>query len=216
MDQCLDYLLGRVNRLEARMHTTQAHSQAAQAIVATAKSEMAAQIPSNQSVHATGSNAASGKPPITPLRRSDSKSRRRSSGIYEQTPVETLMQTLSLPTEAFEASTTQERIAVLAKQLESRRVKNDELSRHTQEALEDAVATQIDEARRAMQLLRDSIAAESSFGQVQLMDPDLDVTIQALKLEAEDLRRQLQATGRAIPEDGHSEKKDELIERWSS
>lgn len=126
------------------------------------------------------------------------------------------MQTLSLPTEAFEASTTQERIAVLAKQLESRRVKNDELSRHTQEALEDAVATQIDEARRAMQLLRDSIAAESSFGQVQLMDPDLDVTIQALKLEAEDLRRQLQATGRAIPEDGHSEKKDELIERWSS
>lgn len=198
------------------MHTTQAHSQAVQAIAATAKSEIAAHIPSNQSINATGSNSASGKPPITPLRRSDSKSRRRSSGIYEPTPVETLMQTLSLPTEAFEASTTQDKIAVLAKQLELRQARNDELSQHTQEALEDAVATQIDEARRAMQLLRDSIAAESSFGEVQLMDPDLDVTIQALKLEADNLRRQLQATGRAIPEDGHSEKKEELIERWSS
>lgn len=126
------------------------------------------------------------------------------------------MQTLSLPTEAFEASTTEEKIAVLAKQLELRQAKNGELSRHTQEALEDAVATQIDEARRAIQLLRDSIAAESSFGKVQLIDPDLDVTIQALKLEADDIKRQLEATGRAIPEDGHSEKKDELIERWSS
>lgn len=206
MNQCLDYLIGRVNRLQSRMYIYKSHMQAVQTVVATAKSET--------TTPSTANNSS--RPPISALnRRADAKSRRRSSGYQDIPPTDSLMQSLSLPVEAFEAPTPADKIRVLTSALAERRVKNKDISAAAQDALEQVISSQIDDARRAVQLLRDSIAAESSFGSVQLMDPDLDHSLAAMKQEAASLKQQLAEMDMSIEESGRSEKKEELIERWS-
>lgn len=206
MNQCLDYLLGRVNRLQSRMYIYKSHMQAVQTVVATAKTE-------TTSTEATNNTR---RPPISALnRRQDAKSRRRSSGYQDIPPLDSLMQSLSLPVEAFEAPTPTDKARILAKALSERREKNKDVSAAAQDALEQVISSQIDDARRAVQLLRDSIAAESSFGSVQLMDPDLDQSLVAMKREAANLNQQLAEMDMSIEESGRSDKKEELIERWS-
>ena len=71
------------------------------------------------------------------------------------------------------------------------------------------------DARLAVQLLKDSILAESPFGQVTLVDSEIDGSIAILQQEVSKAQERLrEAEGQGLA--SRSMKRDELIQRWGS
>lgn len=218
MNECLDYLLGRVNRLETSMRTYQSHQQALHTIVAAAKSEMKTSIITNPPSVSPDNKTSTSTSTFPTYRQQDAKStRRRSSAFHEQPPLEALMQSLALPVQAYDTSySTEERLAVLETALKERLENHHDVALNAQESFEDTVLAHVGDARRAIQLLRDSLAAETSFGEISLMDSDLDQSVQVLKYEADKAKQKLDTVDLHLhTHQGRSDKKKELLERWS-
>lgn len=208
MNECLDYLLQRVNSLQSRIKAHQSHQAALKSVITTAQAETA-EIPD------TIKPAKKETPSPIKMRGSGSRDhRRRSSGFQEMAPLDALLQSLSLSAQSLDETDGAARVAPLNKALQDRLVRDTDLSRSAQESLETAAVSQLHDARQAIQRLRDSVVAESSFGDVTLADPEIEQSIQVLGQEVEKAKRKLNKMDLHI-QVGRCEKKEELIERWS-
>lgn len=216
IDQCLDYLLGRVTALRSHAQLYSAHHTAVNRVIATARQEMAREIPDPAPEPASSADMSSPmKPPARNKRLSrDMGHRRRSSGMQETPALDSLMQSLALPIDAYGDGTASTQIEALSKLLHERRLKDSNVAQGMQEDFESIAAERLEDAKRAIQLLRDSVLAETSFGQVSLVDPGIEQSIDVLGQEVDKAKEKLDRFESQRVGWG-SMKRDEFIERWA-
>ncbi|KAK4079705.1 hypothetical protein H0G86_005828 [Trichoderma simmonsii] len=222
IDKCLDYLMGRLDRIQERVETHLSHQAAAAALITTAKTEMAVEIlpPVKQSSSSSApvsifptSPNKSGTPARKRSNTVGSQHRRRSSGVVDEPPLDTLMYTLSIPSSVSEEADVRAKMVGLSKILDERWNKYDEIARNAQETFEMGALAQLNDTRLAIQLLRDSVLAESPFNDPRLVDPEISGSITVLAAEVEGAKDRLAAV-EGQRRDRKSEKRDEFIERW--
>ncbi|KAG5958444.1 hypothetical protein E4U57_001307 [Claviceps arundinis] len=214
---CLSHLQERISRLHAHVESHKSYQLAAEAMTATAKAELA--------INVSPSTKTTPKNPIliSPIRRAPQRS---SAAMQEgddddddgdkESALETLLKRLaiSLPPEG-EASPTA-RLNALAKIVDQRSRKCDEVAHAAQESLEIVTRAHLTDAKLAVQLLQDSILAESPFGHVNIVDPDIEGSIDVLRQELDKVQGKLhtlEEQGKRIVA-GSRAKRDEFVERW--
>ncbi|KAH0490730.1 hypothetical protein TgHK011_002186 [Trichoderma gracile] len=222
IDQCLDYLLSRLDGIQGRIETHLSHQAAAASLITTAKAEVAVDIPPPvKHMHTPSSAPVSVFPSSpsksgTPRKRSNtvgSQHRRRSSDIANEPPLETLMYALSVPSSVSEETDGRAQVVALSKILDDRWNKYEEIARGAQETFEMGALAQLNDTRLAIQLVRDSVLAESSFNEPNLVDPEISGFIAVLAAEVEGAKDRL-ALVEGQRRDRKSEKRDEFVERW--
>ncbi|KAL7791508.1 hypothetical protein V8C37DRAFT_381913 [Trichoderma ceciliae] len=221
IDKCLDHLLGRLDRIQGRIETHLSHQAAAASLISAAKTEMAVEIlpPVKQSSSSAPVSIFPTSPSKTntPARKRSntvgSHHRRRSSGVADEPPLDTLMYILSVPSSVSEESEGRAQIVALSRILEERWKKYDEIARNAQETFEMGALAQLNDTRLAVQLVRDSVLAESPFNEPRLVDPEIHGSITLLAADVEGVKDRL-AVVEGQRRDRRSEKRDEFIERW--
>jgi hypothetical protein len=212
-----------------RVDAHNSHQAAAESVIATAKAEMAVPV-SPPPKHVEPALPTS---PVRPPRKapaSPHRHARRSSGLPQEPPLQTLLHSLALPMPdehaaiitgggdadaSSSASREQHHLAMLSRTAAERTLKCNDVARNTHESFEAGAMAQLEDARATVQLLRDSLLAESPFGDVKLVDPEIEGSILVLGQELDKVRQKLgeverKGGGPAV----RSEKKDELIQRW--
>ncbi|PON29957.1 hypothetical protein TGAM01_v201323 [Trichoderma gamsii] len=223
INKCLDHLVGRLDQIQGRIETHLSHQAAAASLISTAKMEMAVEIlpPVKQS----SSSAPASIFPTSPSKSSNPPSRKRSNtvgshhsrrrsfGVADEPPLDTLMYTLSVPSSVSEETDGRAQIVALSKILEERLKKTDEIARNAQETFEVGALAQLNDTRLAIQLVRDSVLAESPFNEPRLVDPEIGGSITLLAADVEGAKDRL-AVVEGQRRDRKSEKRDEFVERW--
>ena len=217
INECLDHLLDRLSRLHTRVEAHQSHQRASEALSSTARTEMAVDVTSTLKPRAAAVPASPVRKP-SPIRiranTTGASGRRRSSGIQEEPPLEVLLQNVSLPLLSLEEDDVKKQVAALARAVADRSRNGAEVARGAQESFEMSAMAQLEDARRAIQLLRDSVLAESPYGDVKLVDPEIEELIVVLEQETGKARKKLKVVeGHKI--DAKSKKKEEFLQRWS-
>ncbi|KAI9166488.1 hypothetical protein HJFPF1_02590 [Paramyrothecium foliicola] len=216
VDECLDYLLDRIIRLNERVEMYKSHQDAAAALAAIAKEELAVDTTRPKQPPKPAMPASPVRNP-SPVRKrantANSRARRRSSGIPEAPPLEALLESLGLSLPVLETDDSTAQIAAIANLLAERRRKADDVAISAQENFESTVMGHLDDARCAVQLLRDSILAETPFGEVQLVDQDVEASITVLAQEVDKAKAQLAEAEENRPS-GRSERRAEILRRW--
>lgn len=155
--------------------------------------------------------------------RADTNSRRRSSGGASlESPLERLLGELaiSLPgAEDDDASTTasaQAQADLLSKTLVDRTRKAADVADSVQATFEHAATTHLADARTALQLIRDSVLAESPHAEVHLVDPGIESSIGVLAQEVHNIASRLEGveSEAAVLTKGRNVNRDEIISRW--
>jgi len=230
MHECLDYLLDHAEELSRRVESFQAHQATAAAIIDVARTELgtAVGLPAKEERPAVAASPTRRRKSsghgnaVSPIRARGQLGRRRSSGVGvgDEPPLDEILRNLalSLPQDEVTADfQAHAQAAALVATLAERRSKADDVARNAEESFELAAIKQVTDAKLAVQLLRDSILAESPFGQVRLVDPEIDGSIAALTQEMEDVRTKLERVDSGLVKArGRSAKRDELISRWGS
>ncbi|KAM0324420.1 hypothetical protein ACHAQA_008202 [Verticillium albo-atrum] len=217
---CLDYLVDRIIRLEARVAAIQSHRAATTALIETTKTELIAPVAPVRKAPAP--QPASPVRPRAPLTTPGPRRRRSSGSLYDEPPIESLLRllTINLATSSMdpnEAPSLSETIRVLARAQEGRAAKADDVVRNAQESFEHSAVAHLADGRRAIQLLRDSILAESSFGEeVKLVDPEVEGLIIELSQEIAKVQSRVEQAEveRHGITGGAGEKRREFIQRW--
>lgn len=106
-----------------------------------------------------------------------------------------------------------DKIMALHTALQERTDKAVDVAQSGQESFEDTINTHFDDIRRALQLLKDSLLAESPFDEVKLVDPEVESSIGFLSNEVRQIEDRLERA-EAKKGDGKSEKKAEILRRW--
>ncbi|KAK1709807.1 hypothetical protein BDP67DRAFT_580156 [Colletotrichum lupini] len=217
IDECLDYLLDHMDRLSTRIEAYQSHKTATSSLLTTARAELSAPV-------ATPKKKTPTQDLVSPVRRRNNtnpgrsptrdaaSNRRRRSSAFDEPPLETLLRSLAI---AFPEDVTDGagQTAVLAATLAERQTKARDVARNAQETLEGTAATQLADSKLAIQLLRDSLLAESPFGHVRLVDEGIEASIAVLGQEVEKVKERVEKVdaGKARL---RSERKREILERW--
>ncbi|KAK4444344.1 hypothetical protein QBC34DRAFT_498362 [Podospora aff. communis PSN243] len=231
MDDCLDYLMDHTGELSRRVEAFQAYQTAAAAVVDVAKAELASTVdlPTKKerrptvTASPTRRRKSSGHGnAVSPVRARAQPGRRRSSGagaIGDEPPLEELLRTLAItaPQDESEAADIEAQVRLLASTLAERRGKAEDVGRNVQQSFESAASSQIADAKLAVQLVRDSILAESPFGEVRLVDPEIEGSLAVLAQELENVNGKLEGVNAGLVKiKGKSAKRDEIISRWGS
>jgi len=230
MHDCLDYLLDRIRGFSDRVEEFHAYQAAATSLADVARSELASQIemPAKKEQAAAGASPARRRKSsghgnaVSPVRARPQQGRRRSSGVGalgDGPPLEEILRSLaiSLPQDDSEPADLEGQVRFLATTIAERYAKAEDVGRNVQETFESATATQVTDAKLAIQLVRDSILAESPFGEVRLVDPEIDGSIAVLAQELEKARSRLEGVDAALAKArGKNAKRDEIISRWGS
>jgi hypothetical protein len=232
MHECLDYLLERVEALSTRVEAFQAYQVAANAIIDIARSELATEteLPTKKERAAAAAPASPTRRrrssghgnAVSPVRTRIQPGRRRSSGgatIGDEPPLEEILRSLAigLPQDDDSQAQAQAQVKALATTLAERRSKTDDVALNVQESFEAAATKQIADAKLAVQLVRDSVLAESPFSDVRLVDPEIEGSIAVLAQEVENVRVKLEGVDAGLVRiKGKSVKRDELVTRWGS
>ena len=155
--------------------------------------------------------------------------RRRSSGfgsgLANVPPIEQLLESLSIllpedtaaPTDGVDAAdATAANARFLHATLAERLAKADGVAANAQEAFEAASASHVADARRAVWMARESVLGESPYGQVHLVDPEIDGSIAVMAQEVERLRSHLGDVCKDIDRARRvrSAKREQMIARW--
>ncbi|KAI3400630.1 hypothetical protein diail_2342 [Diaporthe ilicicola] len=231
---CLDHLQDRIGRVSDRVTSFKAHESAAGILLATAKAELSAPVTSGNikrraTVTSMSSPARRFQPPVAddmmtpaPRRgRSNTKSRRRSSGAYDS-PLEHLLGELaiSLPEAEHEdtgaATSVQAQAAHLSSILAERTRKAADVADSVQSTFEHTATAQLAEGRTALQLIRDSVLAESPYAEVHLVDPGIESSIGVLAQEVQNVTSRLEGveSEAAALARGRNVSRDEIVSRW--
>jgi hypothetical protein len=123
------------------------------------------------------------------------------------------MNILSVPSSVSEETEGRAQIVALSKILEERLKKYDEITQDTQETFERGALAQLNDTRLAIQLVRDSVLAESPFNDPRLVDPEISGSITLLAADVEGAKDTL-ALVEGQRRDRSSEKRDDFVERW--
>lgn len=216
-----------------RVASFKAYENATGSIIATAKAELSRPVTSNTtkyqaSVDALTSPARRFQPaddmmtPAPRRGRANTKSRRRSSGgTSHESPLEYLLGELgiSLSAEDDEPSamtSTQTQAALLTRTLAERTQKAADVADSVQSTFENAATAHLADARCALQLIRDSVLAESPYAEVHLVDPGIESSIGVLAQEVHNIASRLEGVeGEAAAlARGRNVSRDEIISRW--
>lgn len=242
----MDFLLDHIELLSGRIETFKAHQATASALVATARSELAVEVsaakkqpptpgrnvsPTRRRRKSSGHHRPGGGSSASPVRPRTTATghRRRSSGTAhtDVPPLEQLLQNLAIllphqqdDDEAAAAAATATdgpaQVAFLSATLDERSAKAADVARSVQEAFESAAAAQLADAKRAVRMARESVLAESPFGEVKLIDPEIEGSIAVLAQEVKKVDTKLESVERDSDKArGRSVKRDELILRWA-
>ncbi|KAK4135275.1 hypothetical protein BT67DRAFT_270310 [Trichocladium antarcticum] len=215
---CLDYLIDRAHDLMARLEAFQGYQLAADAVLDIARFELAREaavstpLPRRPTV-----DQQNGMSPVRPKQKHQPTDSDSTAGIGAEPPLQEILRTLaiSLPQEDESAVDVQGPVPQLASTLAGRRSKAEDVARNVQETFESAAAKQIEDGKLAIQLVRDSILAESPFGEVRLVDPEIEGSIAVLSQELANVDGKLRAVDARLPKlRGRDPKRDELIRRW--
>ncbi|KAK4667880.1 uncharacterized protein QC764_703870 [Podospora pseudoanserina] len=217
---CLDYLLDHVQDLSARLEAFKAYQLAADSLLEIAQSEVATKVAlaTPRSRRPTVSQRGVMDSPVRPRPRHA----RRSSGMggaMEESPLDEILRSLaiSLPHEEEGTPDFPARARELASILAERRSKTEDIAKNVQESFDYTATRQIADGKVAIQLIRDSILAESPFGHVRLVDPEIESSIDVLSQELEKIRQEKEGLNNSMAKlRARSAKKDELIARWGS
>ncbi|KAK1622980.1 hypothetical protein BDP81DRAFT_454980 [Colletotrichum phormii] len=216
IDECLDYLLDHMDRLSTRLEAYHSHQTATSSLLTTARAELSTPV-------ATPKKKTPAQDLVSPVRRRNTNPgrsptrdaanpRRRRSSAFDEPPLEALLRSLAI---AFPEDVTDSAVqtAVLSATLAERQTKARDVARNAQETLEGAAATQLADSKLAIQLLRDSLLAESPFGDVRLVDEGIEASIAVLGQEVEKVKERVERVdaGKARL---RSERKREILERW--
>ncbi|KAF3769449.1 hypothetical protein M406DRAFT_343702 [Cryphonectria parasitica EP155] len=230
---CLEFLLDRIKRVSARVSTFKEHELVASSVVATAKTELSTPVSSRPSRRGTANSSTSParRPrslimdgivtPTTPrVTAGGTKTKGFSSGgTAYSSPVDHLLSELAvfLPvSDDPSKSTAQAQASFLSAALAHRARKSAEVSRNVQSAFESSVSSCLSDARTAVQLIRDSVLAESSFAEVYLVDPGIEASIGVLAQEVHKVASRLESVDReaAVLVKGRNVKREEIVNRW--
>lgn len=197
------------------------HQVASASLIGTAKTALAAPTeapPRRQQKQADPGSPVRRASPVRRPRANTAKSRaaRRSSGLPDETPLDTLLQNLAvyLPPEAEAEADGRSKIRALADVVSERAGRGEDMARGAQESFEAAATVYLDDVRRAVQMLKDSLLAETPYGRVQLEDADVRGSIDVLVHEVSKVRDGLQRA--EASKVGKSHKRDEMIQRWGA
>lgn len=202
----------------ARLEAFQGYQLAADAVLAIARSELASEaavstpLPRRPAV-----DQQNGMSPVRPKQKQQPTDSLSTARIGAEPPLQEILRTLaiSLPQEDESAVDAQAPVQQLASTLAGRRRKAEDVARNVQETFESAAAKQIEDGKLAIQLVRDSILAESPFGEVRLVDPEIEGSIDVLSQELANVDGKLRAVDARLPKlRGRDPKRDELIRRW--
>ncbi|KAJ9134383.1 Vacuolar H+/Ca2+ exchanger [Coniochaeta hoffmannii] len=233
---CLDYLLGKTEAFCSRMERFHAHQMAASQVAAICRTELAAPVEqasakkrrptmgASPTRRRKSSDHGSSRSPVRLRTGQALRNRRRSSttGILaDETPLEQLLRmlALSLPEagDIAQSSISNPQVAALATALADRTAKVADVAANVQESFEASATTQIKDSSLAHQLLRDSLLAESPFGKVELVDPEIEGSIRVLDQELANVGKKLERVHSEVTLiRGRRGKQDELIRRWGS
>lgn len=147
--------------------------------------------------------------------RRGNNNRRRSSGILDEPAIEALLRDLALSLPDAEEASIQDQVSALNKAFTERSGKTTDVVRNAQDSFETSVTSRLDDARLAIQLLRDSVLAESPFGEIKMVDPEFEGSIDVLSQEVDKVKEKLDGVvaKKALAK---SVKKDEFVQRWAS
>ncbi|KAF5666720.1 hypothetical protein FDENT_12303 [Fusarium denticulatum] len=223
VNECLDYLVERITLLTDRVETLKSHNAAASSIIATAKAESSASLSPEKKKSLRAAMPASPIRNPSPIRmrantdgaRRNNNNRRRSSGILDEPAIEALLRDLALSLPDAEEASIQDQVSALNKAFTERSGKTTDVVRNVQESFETSVTSRLDDARLAIQLLRDSVLAESPFGEIKMVDPEFEGSIDVLSQEVDKVKEKLDGVvaKKALAK---SVKKDEFVQRWAS
>ncbi|CAK7565107.1 MAG: hypothetical protein SEPTF4163_003015 [Sporothrix epigloea] len=273
VDNCLAYLLEHIALLSVRIDTAVAHHATTEAILATARTELASPMPQVSSAprRVAGDEhrrrlsqygspvrkrlSAGGGGSLSAHLRTRSGTvggsgsmistaelkaqRRRSSGFgYDNfgadgiggiaSPIDQLLEALSLvlpmeePAPGEDASTAAIDSATcinarfLQTVLAERSEKAHGVASNAQEAFEAATTDSLTDARRALALARASVLAESPFGDVQLVDDEIDGSMAVMADEVARLRERRAALEMELGQlrKLRSSRRDQIVNRW--
>lgn len=150
-------------------------------------------------------------------------SRRRSScGALYESPLHHLLGELAINIPADDnsqtgnAGSTQTQASHLSSVLTERSHKAIDVSRNVQSAFEGAAMSYLADARTALQLVRDSVLAESPYAEVHLVDPGIEASIGILAQEVHNVSNRLEGVERetAVLARGKNPQRDDIIARW--
>ncbi|KAK0711931.1 hypothetical protein B0H67DRAFT_602550 [Lasiosphaeris hirsuta] len=227
---CLDYLLDHIKELSKRVEAFQAYQVATTALVDVAKTELSAKVETPPGKDRAATMPASPSRPkstsyaMSPVRPSQKSRPRRSSGLgglSDDSPLDEILRGLaiSLPPDEWGAGEAQVQMhaRALASILADRQAKAGDVARNVQESFEAAATKQIADSKVAVQLVRDSVLAESPFGEVRLVDPEIEGLISVLTQEFHCVKERLEDVDVGLAKvKGKSIKRDELIQRWGA
>ncbi|KAF4580932.1 vacuolar H+/Ca2+ exchanger [Ophiocordyceps camponoti-floridani] len=174
MDGCLDVLVKRMDRLRTRLVDVESLHHAAADMTFLAETELAVATSPEPST----ATMLPGSPPkkTSPVRRTPLTTR-------NEAPLDLLLQNLSLPAMRNSNMTSTQQNSFLSRAVTERRQKAAEVARGAQESFETSVVAHLSDAKLAIQLLEDSLLADSPFADVNLSDPELETSILVLDQE---------------------------------
>lgn len=83
-----------------------------------------------------------------------------------------------------------------------------------QSTTESSISSHLLDAHLTLQLLQDSLLAESLYSKVRLLDPDIEASVTMFEQEIEDLQRSLEGIDLSALQE-RNVKREQLVERWS-
>lgn len=212
---CMDHVVDKLARLTEKIEAAKQHQAMSSALIAQVNEEISAPAspprrPSKPVMPASPVRKTS--PVRNRANTGDAKSRRRSSGLYETDPIETLCSTLGLmpPDEDQPVS---EQVAQLRRAVIERTAKGQDIMRNAQDSYEALATSHLEDMRAAVQLLLDSVLAETSYSEVKLVDPEFESSVVALAREVDEMSARLEKANASFS-GGYSEKREEIIQRW--
>ncbi|SPO04587.1 uncharacterized protein DNG_07272 [Cephalotrichum gorgonifer] len=218
VNDCLDYLQSHTTALLSRLETLHSHQSATSTIAAAARAELSKPVTKPRPRRPSNPNRSpvrrrKSKDAISPARqRAPSLRRRRSSSIPPDEPaLESLLRALSLSGSLPEGG--RERVAALEEMLAEKEAKARGVAAGAQGSFEEAVRMHLHDAQRAVGLLWGCVLADSPYGEVRLVDEEVEGSIGVMEREAEAVRGRL---GEVEPRGARvrGEKRAELLRRW--
>jgi hypothetical protein len=205
----------------ARLEVFQAYRLAANSVLDIAKTELDTQATAPPDVSPTRQRHVKPEDFMSPVRPKPQQRSRYSTGALgtgDEPPLDELLRTLaiSLPQDE-DATDVQAQVGELASTVSRRQAKLHDVARNVQETFEGAAMKQAADGKLAIQLVRDSVLAESPFADIRLVDPEIEGSIAVLSQELATVDEKLKGLDAGVATlRGRNAKRDEFISRWGS